>query len=277
MSRIKSDNLVEIFRSHLPDGNTWLTCSRVDGGGYFLKFLDQFEFVVSPIGDVVSDSGVPDSGYDTATHLQINHVNALAQSLKGKLLLHGAAIESAAVDGAFAFVGASGSGKSTLAAHFALAGDKYLADDSFEVCSANGLHYAYPGHASIRLWPDSEAALALDGLPNKAITTTALSQKRRISHEHVLRHATAPKHLVAIFLVSPTRCSEPKLEAVSEVDAFKALTAQSFIIDPANPQIAQPLFEKLATLAASGLVRKFSFPHSYSELPRTREFILSNL
>lgn len=73
---------------------------------------------------------------------------------RGLLVLHASAIE---VNGqAVAFVGHSGAGKSTLAAHLRQRGYRVISDDLLAIdLDANGLPWAQPSLARIKLWADA--------------------------------------------------------------------------------------------------------------------------
>ncbi|HOX04615.1 MAG TPA: hypothetical protein P5555_20550 [Candidatus Paceibacterota bacterium] len=141
-----------------PDGSPW-TYFYLRGHHYIARFPGMADFELSADGASIRCYPVPGTPLPTIEHLYLNQVLPLALSRQGKLVFHASAIESQA--GALVFMGPSGRGKSTLAASFAQKGFRILADDALQIDkTGDGRCQARPGHRSIRLWADSQAAVA---------------------------------------------------------------------------------------------------------------------
>ena len=126
----------------------------------------------------------------------IGPVIALALELGGFLCLHGSAV--AIGSRAIAFLGPKHHGKSTLATALTTAGAKLLGDDLL-VVSPGPPAVVFPGVASVRLWADMAAALALDSVCNTLIPGV----KTTVTGFADAALAEQPAIIDAIYVLSP--------------------------------------------------------------------------
>lgn len=138
---------------------------------------------------------------------------------RGLLPLHASAV--ATDTGAIAFSGATGAGKSTLAMMLAARGHALLTDDLMVTgLSDAGVRLAYPGATTVRLNPDSAAAL---GVEASGAVVQGGKHRHRVEGEAEPR---PPLPLEAIYMVEegPAIAIEP----LSPVRAIAAITAEAY-------------------------------------------------
>ena len=177
-----------LFRS--PDGRPWLEFYR-QASGYLLRFPGLADFDVPGGSGPVSCHPAPEVTEDTTTHLFLNQVSPLLASSRGALVFHASVVDCRG--SAIAFVGESGRGKSTLAARFATSGYGFLSDDGLAVAGTDGGFFALPGHPSLRLWDDSQAALMREG--GTTVLPVQYTEKSRFVATDELLFCNQPRRL----------------------------------------------------------------------------------
>ena len=181
-----------------PGEPPWLEFYRAEKS-YLLRFPDLAEFEISADGGQIRGFAVPGVPDATVEHLYLTQVLPLALSRTGKLVIHAGAVD---IDGnAVAFIGDTGRGKSTLAAAFAVAGHRFLSDDSLVVEIAGTEFRAMPSNPSIRLWQDSQQHL-LDERAAKAPPVNYTSKARFLAGE-ALTYCDEPKRLRVAYVLGP--------------------------------------------------------------------------
>lgn len=252
----------------------WTLFYRVDEG-YLVRFPDVVDFMIDAAGQSIVAWPVPDATPDTVEHFFINQCQPLARSLQGRLTLHGSAVDIGGQ--VVAFLGHSGQGKSTLAASFAQHGHPFLTDDGvyIDFDSASGQCLVHPGHPSLRLWQDSEQALALTAQPHgSAVDHTP---KARILAGEALRHAQAPRPLAAIYLLSDQVPSQPVVTPLGPVQALHAVSAQAFQLDTTDRQRLASHFDQLSRLADRVPCFTLDYARHYEALPGVRQAVTQHL
>jgi hypothetical protein len=257
----------------LPGGGDWLRFFRTSQG-YVLQFPDLAEFAISRDGTSISSRALSGASQETIEHLYQNQVLPLALSCQRKLVFHGSAV---VVDGgALAFLGQSGMGKSTLATAFALNGAKLITDDGLHIeQSDDGQWQARPGHGSLRLWPDSRAALLPPGTGR--VQAAGYTAKFRILTDGCIGFSTAPAPLRQVYFLRQEGAGEINIEAVSAADALIELVSHAFLLDLDDRDLIARHFDHLARMVEFPHFYRLDFPRRYSVLGEVRQKILANL
>lgn len=251
-----------------PDGTLWTEFFRVPDG-YLIRFPAIADYTVDRLGRRVTASPRPGVSTDAVKHIYLNQVLPLAWSRQGRLVLHASAVE---LEGrAVAFVGRSGFGKSTLAASFASAGRRLLCDDGLLLAKSAGAYRVVPGHASLRLWPDSERALFTHTL--NRLSALEYTPKSRFAESEHLQFCDAERELAALFFLGPGSADSVSLTPMRPADALVELVKQSFLIDTEDREMLANHFDALSHLAASVIHYRLDYPRHYDVLPDVREII----
>lgn len=189
-----------------------------------------------------------------------------------QLVLHAGAVR--VLEQSIAFLGESGLGKSTLVASFAQDGFSVLSDDALLV-GLNGktpnLKALYP---SLRLFPDSIAAVYPTGSETVAMAT--YSSKRRLS-VHSSTDSGAYAIGMLIFLESDSANEEIEFNRVSSAQACIRLIENSFALDPTNKTHAAARLKKAGILANAVPAFSLFYPRQYDRLPEVRQMIFQTL
>ncbi len=172
-------------------------CYQVDRETFLIWLEGQARFLVSNGRSIRVE---PEIGADEAEVRRLLLSSPLAALLlqRGTTPFHASAVS---IDGAgVVFLGGPCAGKSTLAARFLAQGFRILADDISVVhFDEGGQPWIMPGYPELKLWPDSLAALALDG--------AALPRIRANSEKRILRFPErfdpSPVPVRAVYLLEP--------------------------------------------------------------------------
>jgi hypothetical protein len=254
-----------------PDGTPWTQFHRRESG-YLLRFPTLADFEVSADASCITCWPTPGTSDASVQQLFLNQVLPLVQSKRGKLVLHGSAVDIGA--GAICFIGESGRGKSTLAASFATAGHGFLTDDGLVIEAFDGKLHVMPSHSSIRLWPDSEEALIWDGAP--AAPPVQYSAKSRFLADPALPHCSEPRPLLGIYFLGEEDSITTRLTSLGPSEALILLVRHSFLLDVKERSLLRSHFDAVSRLAATSTFHQLEYPRDYQELPAVRATILAN-
>ena len=271
-SRLQAPLAVEPFHKwDFPDGTPWTRFYR-QNDGYLLRFPDLADFEVSADGFNVTCYPVPEASGATPRHLYLSQVLPLVLSKLGKLVFHASAVE---VGGhAIAFVAESGRGKSTLAASFAVSGFRFLTDDGLVLEPGVQGFEVMPGHPSIRLWTDSEAALMASG----ASTAPALhfTSKSRFLAGEDLAFSEQARPLRSAYFLGDGSATQPRFERLSAAESLVEWVKHSFLLDvEEKPRLASH-FDQVAKLANQPIHYRLDYPRRFEDLARVRQAILEH-
>lgn len=256
----------------LPDGTPWTLFFRAEPD-YVVRFPGLADFRIDADGSRVEAYPAPGTGEITLEHLYLNQALPLALGRQGKLVLHASAVATAW--GCIAFIGDSGRGKSTLAASFASAGHPFLSDDGLCVEAGRQAAVAFPSHPSIRLWEDSEAAVAAPGpLRAPAVSYTG---KARILAGPGFQHCGEPRVLRAVFHLGPGVADRIQVAPVRQSAAIPQLVRHSFLLDITHQEQLARHFADVAEIAAAVPHFDLDYPRRYDELAQVRAAILGGL
>lgn len=195
---------------------------QANASQFLLKIESVACFLVSD-GQEILVEPVPDSREDEIRLFLLSPVLGVLLHQRGRLILHGSAIETE--KGAVVFVGRSGAGKSTLAAAFRQRGYRVLTDDMSAIAldEDEGV-ILYAGICHIKLWADTAEQLAYD-----------LGRMRRVrpqleKYSFSLREQfdPTPVRLVAVYVL--TTSDKPKLDlnTVAQMGKFRVLLDHTY-------------------------------------------------
>ena len=135
-------------------------------------------------------------------------------------------------------------------------GAALLADDALALQLGDATIEAFRGYGSLRLLPDSAAALSDGPLPRVSERTT----KRRLTR----RLAAGRLRLSRIVLLAPG--SELALEPVRPAESATLLPKFVHRLDPMRPDLLANEFQQLMELAATVPVYRLHFRHRFEEI-----------
>jgi hypothetical protein len=255
-----------------PGGELWTSFFRTPSG-YLLRFPRIADFALDSDGRHVTTWPVPGVEPDAVDLVYMNQVLPLALSKQGRLVLHASAVE---FEGrALAFIGRSGQGKSTLAASFVLAGGRLLTDDALILEPATQGILVQPGHASLRLWSDSEAALVGDQL--ERAPAVRYTTKGRFTPIDSTLYCDEPRELACAFFLGDGISTAPSITPMRGTEALVELVKHSFLLDNEEPTLLSTHFDALSRLAALPVYQRLDYPRDYERLPQVRQVALDSL
>ena len=248
----------DCWRDH--DGGVALEFHRTDDG-FYLRFPDRADFSVDLAARRVELHPAPDEEELAAADLFNNQVAPLLSAYDGKLVLHASAV---AVDGAvIGFMGGTGRGKSTLAAAFASRGYAFLTDDGLALEPAPPGYIAHASADSVRLFPDSRAAL-LGGEP--VATDDDDYRKVRFCDPVGLPHRAGSAPLKAMFALGEPEAAGLRLERLGSAGSLDALLKHSFMLDVTDKSRMRGHFRQIASLAECVPCLALDYPRDFAQL-----------
>jgi hypothetical protein len=254
-----------------PDGTDFSIFYR-SSDGYVLRFPNLADFEIAADSFFVRCTPAPSVPEESVAHLYRNQILPLILSKKGKLVLHGSAVDAAG--SAVAFLGASGRGKSTLAASFAVDGCPFLTDDGLVLEPANSAYLVMPGHRSLRLWEDSQDALLPRDTPTAP--TVHYTTKCRFVAGSKLGFCDQPRPLRAIYLLGEGKAGDVAIQRINSAPALAGLLQHSFILDVGDRPGIGAHFDRLAKLANEAICFHLDYPRCYESLPAVLRAIRTN-
>ncbi len=213
----------------------------------------------------------PDVSDTTIRHLLADQVLPRLVAHDGSLVMHAAGVDTS--DGAILLVGQSGLGKSTIAASFHVSGHALLGDDAMIVQTAHGSAHCRPLYRSLRLFPDSLAAVF--DTPRDEVPVADYTDKRNILDLEKVPEQSASR-VRAIYCLADAGSETITLRTMASGEACMALVEQSFSLDPSDPRGSKVRLQQAADLAASVPVFEIDYPRDYAVLPELREIMLAD-
>jgi hypothetical protein len=258
------------------DRAPWLSIAE-NRGAYLLRFHELADFTLLDAGSVIECRPRKDTPPETIRHLFLDQVLPMALACQGRIVLHGAAVQSPR--GALVILGESGWGKSTLTAALALRGCPLLTDDCLLLEEREDQFYCLPSYSAVRLWPDS--ATALFGGEIRPPRVAHYSAKRLIdSHDFGLESAKGAIPLWRIYALSSPAQAESiqtiEITPLSGKAALMKITENSFLLDPSDQSVMARRFHSFGKLASSIAVRRLTIPREYAWLSIACETILAD-
>jgi len=227
--------------------------------GYRVRVVGVGEFVLSQ-GGFLSNSVRETNSDAIFRSVYERQIVPLLLSLRGHRVFHGGAV--CIGDVAIALLGPSGAGKSTLTAALARHGYPFLTDDCL-LLSDEDSPQVIPDAASIRVWPDSVAALA----PDPSLVHETEDKPRIFADADWLPHRSSPVPLVAGFLLSDSGDSlETSSFRLSPADTAMAWLSNMYSVDPRSAKIIRGNIGRAAKLAEIVPTFSLSYPREFSRL-----------
>lgn len=239
-----------------------------DGDHYRLRLADDVTVDVLPGRQlaVTSKLGVPGS---TIEHFLADQVLPRVMADDGHFILHSGAFRRD--DGAILLMGPSGRGKSTLATSFDQAGFPLIGDDAMVIDWRRGRPCARPVYPSLRLLPDSIAALFAE--PVRTTPVAHYTAKRRISLPIAAGGAGDAAPIGAIFVIAEPS-NEIRIRRLREAEACIAFIENSFALDPSDHRQALDRLKDASALANRVPAFEIGIPRDYARLAGVRSAII---
>jgi len=262
---------------HLPGGELWLSCAKMDGG-YLLRFNELTDFFVSDKGKQIAYLPKPEIPPETIHHLLLDQVIPLVINLRGGEALHVSAVLTS--HGVAAFAGPTGSGKSTLAGVLFNIGYPIVSDDCLVLMEKNKGIYAIPAYPGLRLWGDALSCLFGDNGPHKSVAH--YTEKRRVDIKNKKSiYSAEPQPFRRLYAIADQPESKEKndiaIERLPSRESFIALVQCAFRLDITDHSMLKQQFHFLEKVVCKVSVRRLIFPKDLNVLPAVREAIVTDL
>ena len=251
------------FRQIWSDGTSLDVLRSVDQTAqhFRLRFWGNFSLDVDCERGTVTDSSSSPITVATLRHLVDDLIAPRMIAHDGEFVVHAGAVRVA--DEAFLFLGEAGRGKSTLTAGFDRAGYPLIGDDAVILTTIADCGHAEAIYPSLRLMPDSIAALLPAVTPSEPMSEFSSKQRvlgTRPTHE--------PLPVGCIFVLAPPSVdSTISFRRLTQAEACMALVANSFALDPTDPQRARARLADASALACRVPVFEVSYSRDYARLP----------
>lgn len=254
--------------------------SRVvrDGHAYILVFDEVATFrVCFKTKTITIVDKAPDSTPACLSHMIYDHLAPRILAHSGHLVVHGSAV---AIGGELAgFVGDTGAGKSTLSASLHCTGHRLLGDDAVIVTLQQGRFHGEPVYPSLRLYPETIAALL--GADTDVSQMAYYSDKQRVNLEALVQSQSTAEPQPPVpfktlfFLTGESGATRPKARAMTPSEACIGLINQSFLLDPEDAQIAALRLGEISRMAEQVAAFELNYPHDFDQLEQVHALILS--
>jgi hypothetical protein len=197
---------------------------------------------------------------------------------RGRPTLHGSAVS---LDGAgVGFVAVGGMGKSSLAAYLTAHGDPLITEDLLAWSWSDGLPFAEPAVAQLRLWPEVAAQYVSDWERLAQPHPRFSKRKLLVGPDGIGALATQPVPLQRIYVLqrSERPSLRPTVMRLSGGDALAELLTHSYL-----PEIAESFgwaarrLGQLARLIGAIPVSVLRYPGGSDKFPSVRAAILADL
>ena len=272
----------EIFHSwKAPDGQDIMAGARY-GEDYLLDILGLARFRIDFGRRQIQAQPLPGCTDNTLAHLLLDQVLPRVVCHGGRMVMHASAV--LLKDGrAVAFSAPSGRGKSTLALAFHQAGHRVITDDCLLLQREHGAVSAISAYPSLRLWPDSLAALT----GGRGVMGSRVSQMAHYTNKKQLSLAPdeapgrpQPVELSALFLLDEWRQADQNgrglIESAGGSTAIMAMIESLFALDVVAREVVKRNFEMAGALAGALPVFHLRYPREYGFLPEVLEAVVQN-
>ena len=205
---------------------------------------------------------------DTLQHLLVDQVLPRVIAHEHRLVLHAGAVQRSG--GAIIFIGESGRGKSTLSASLQGQGWTLLGDDALIISGKDDVFLGEATYKSLRLLPDSIAALYATEPKLKPVAH--YTRKQRVALPFSPSIGVSP--IQAIFILT----DEPQgatitVERMSAAKTCMALITNSFALDPTDTARAKQKLSIASDMAMHVPAFELSYPRDYTRLSEVHEAI----
>jgi hypothetical protein len=240
----------------------WLASMRT-AGGYGLRFFGMADYLVDAAHVRCAPRGI---AMETLRHQLLDQVLPFLLGLRGGVAIHATAVRLGRA--ACAFVATSGTGKSTLAASFGRAGYPVLNDDCLPFAREGGRIVATPGYAGVRV--TSETAHALGIAPSGPVAENTNKQRALVG-----AHPQERVPLARVYLLEVG--AAPGIAVVPPAEAFVAVIASMYRIDPTDKPAMKRQFDAVSELLEIVPPRRLIVPRDFAQLAAVRELVLADV
>jgi hypothetical protein len=196
----------------------------------------------------------------------------------GTAVLHGSTV---ALDGrAVAFVAAGGTGKSSLATHLTVAGDTLVTEDLLRLSWRDGVPFAEPGVAQVRLWPEVAAQFVEDWQELEQPHPGFSKRKLLVGDDGLGAFAAEPLPLDRIYVLQRTTRPDhpPTVLPLSAGDGLAELLTHSYLPEIGERFGWQPArLPQLARILSASPVSILRYRGGADQVPAIRAAITSDL
>jgi len=240
-----------------PDGAPAVRACRTPSG-YRIEYSGCAEFDVSPRRGLVQGDTI-ECPEELFRHFLLDQVMPLAMTLETPVL-HASSL---AIDGRFvAFSGCGGAGKSTLAIALARRGHALGGDDALRVDARDAGVDAVAAYPGVRLWEDSERAVAADLAGSGR--TERIAKQRFSSGLRVVRGARA---LTRVYVLDPASAGAIAFERLSPRDAAIELLSATYRLALDDRAAIAREFDTLTSVASRVECWRLRFPRRLDAWP----------
>lgn len=208
----------------------------------------------------------PGASIEARHHVLLDHILPRLLTQDGELMVHAAAIGDRR-QGVLMLLGDSGRGKSTLCAALVRCGSGLLGDDCVRLTSTAERVMAIPTYPSMRLWPDSLAAVYGDAAP-ATMPVAHYSDKRRLVASARADGACGAQVAAIVVLQAPAPDNRIRLARASSADAAIAVLRHCFALDPGDLGHARRQLAQVAAATRETPVYALDYPRDYACLPQ---------
>jgi len=245
---------------------------ELDRSVCWLQSSELSEFEIVPATNSIVCYPSPNATTEYTRYYFLNEAFPLCLSLT-QVVLHASAVLLSPTS-AVGFIGTSGSGKSTIAASFGRHGFAVLADDCLPLVTHRGQSLCRPGLPGLRLRDESLPTLGFPPGAGSAIPRD--EAKRQVSSGPQAPCRDIP--LARIYRLVPNeRDCGVEITSVDWNAGFRDLMDCTYRIgEPDHEQLTAD-FNRLTSLAATGLLRRLTYPRGFDRLDRVREAVLADV
>ena len=247
---------------------------RAANGDYYRLRLGSILIVdILPDRRVVA-SPQCDVAKSTIEHFMEDQILPRVSAQAGHFVVHAGAVGLG--EAAILLLGPSGRGKSTLASSFHQSGSALIGDDAMIVSAFDSKYHVEPVYRSLRLLPDSIAAL----VPAGTITSDVVESfsKQRIDVAVPAGEGSDSLPIRAVFALGmPTDSDRIALAPMTPANACMALVESCFALDPSDTSRARERLSYASSLARAVPTFEIAYPRKYSQLPKVRQAILEQV
>lgn len=257
------------WQHHWRDGEETVLSLATLGGDYWLRVPGLVDFQLQMGNARVLVHSAP-GALDEATleHLLVDQVLPRMLSASGHLIVHASALR---INGRVAlFLAPSGWGKSTLAAVLHHAGHAMLSDDCVQLVLADDQFRATPTYPSLRLNPDSLAALFPELTDSRPMAD--YSDKRRVpiapsgNMADCTLDASVPVEAL-YFLGDPDRHTDGSIQIapLKPAEACMRMIKHAFRLDLTDPVANAAHFDRCSEVARRIPAYNLDYPRDFSQ------------
>jgi hypothetical protein len=262
-------------------GTDWASCTKFRDA-YVLRFHGLADFSVRADGARIACAQRRGARRPTLRHLLLDYVLPMTVNLRGREVLHAAAVLTPA--GACAFLGPTGTGKSTLAASFHRTGYPVISDDGLLLTDTNHRIAALPTYPGLRLWRDAIRAL-YGNAPSTRPVTHYNAKQRSVLDDGTASFPAGPLPLAALYLLTRRNqasgrrgaARRPSIAPLPAREAVMALVESAFRLDVTDRAMMRRQFDFLSRVAAEVSVKRLVVPDRLRDVPLARAAVLNDL